>query len=703
MRFDQLQHLVGYVQSRGRARHHASNFVIMIEEDDKLALDRYLRFKAAEPVLKKVYESTHDLPAPMEEVQAEEQDDPSDLREREVHVVSSTGATLTYSSSVTLLDHLCALIPRDRYTSDVKPKYIGDFECTLKLPSALPLAKELLTVKGMPKKSKKEAKRAVAFKAVQQLQLLGVFDEYLSPAASTKGDSITDADGRPIARVEETPEIMTVMVASPWQLGSPWYCQYLFVNGIRVAGVISGAILPNVDFTVEGTFVKLSDAFRIEEISTSTLDLLARFTKLGIWWCVTPSPVVNTPCCFLVPLNADGLPDWTAMERAVENELGSYDWSTITDQSEGGLMLMNGKRYGWPLLLQKFRHDLSLDMKPELDDVNAKFNTYTEYFEATYPSRSRKPGYEPIRPEGRILEVTNMSRRVSPVYSRETQHSGVEESKPSRVYLLPESYCKWVAMSMDIVQAFLVFTPLCQCVTDVYRCQAIQESLKLPPITDALTMEALTLPCALAGFSNQRFETLGDSVLKVAVVTYLYNQFPHKHEGQLDRIKVNCVSNRVLLARAREKGLERFLTSEARFTRAWQYTFDAELSDAGSCRGILRRFPRRSLQDCMEALLGASFICGGIDMALQTGTALGLCFGGASPWPERYKNEREFPSSPMLRHLQETLGYTFQDGQLLLEAVTHPSFFDMNGGSSYQRLEFLGDGKQNLMQLESHN
>ena len=94
----------------------------------------------------------------------------------------------------------------------------------------------------------------------------------------------------------------------------------------------------------------------------------------------------------------------------------------------------------------------------------------------------------------------------------------------------------------------------------------------------------------------------------------------------------------------------------------------------------------------MEAVLGASYLTGGVDMALQAGTALGLCFGGSKPWRERSRPRTAVPSAPLFVKLQEDLKYRFTDGSLLVEAVTHPSF-EAQDGTCYQRLEFLGDGE----------
>ena len=151
---------------------------------------------------------------------------------------------------------------------------------------------------------------------------------------------------------------------------------------------------------------------------------------------------------------------------------------------------------------------------------------------------------------------------------------------------------------------------------------------------------------------------------------------------------------RTLLARAKEQDLEQYLTCEPRSMRVWRFTLPEEQYDYPErpIRTAIRRFPRRSLQDCMEALLGASFITGGIDMALQTGEALGLSMGGRVPWMLRYPLRPQTPVSPLFTELQDALGYRFRCGTLLLEAVTHPSFKSTDC-TSYQRLEWVGDGE----------
>ena len=77
-RFDPLQHMVGYLQSRGRARHRSSKFIIMVQEGHLTHAARYKAFSESEPQLRLVYQSRdirETSPEPGEIEEEEERDD----------------------------------------------------------------------------------------------------------------------------------------------------------------------------------------------------------------------------------------------------------------------------------------------------------------------------------------------------------------------------------------------------------------------------------------------------------------------------------------------------------------------------------------------------------------------------------------------------------------------------------------------------
>lgn len=700
VRFDPIQHMVGYIQSRGRARQKAATFVVMVQEGQVSHVERYKAFSESEPQLRLVYQNREDLPKPVQDdelEEGEEREDPLDLAERERYVVPNTGAILTYNTSIGLLNHLCSLIPRDRFTPIHLPQYSGEFEATLQLPSSLPLPKEHLTFIGPPKRTKKEAKRAAAFMAVKRLHELGVFDDYLLPARSATGDN-DDADGRPIGDVSHVPDMMDVVVRDPWTRGQKLWLHIVRLDGRPAAGLITGSALPAGDLVCAGYYVSTDEAQLVEfddEDESDQRRQLEDFMRMGLWWCITGRGITLPLTCFLVPITHELAVDWNAIEFAVAHPFGIGDWSMVGEEHYGKLLIMSNKEHGRPLLLKRIRHDLTPLSVPPPGSREAAAKTYRDFYIAKY---TRK-GVPPEIPEnGNCVEAVPFPRHTSTVYTLDGSSVPPNKIQTSNTHIYPMGICRWAPLSPEVYHAFRVLPELSHRLTDLYRARAIRAELGLPPIQDDLMIQALTLPSANAGFNNQRLETLGDSVLKLCTVVHLFNRFPHRHEGQLDILRRNSVSNRTLLARAKEVMLEQYLTSEPQTMRVWRFALSGEvdLSDPMPDRYVSRRFPKRSLQDCMEASLGAGFATGGIRMALQVGTALGLGFGGPLPWPARYERLPETPVPVMFHEIQEILGYEFKSGHLLIEAVTHPSFRSPTN-SSYQRLEFMGDALIDLV------
>lgn len=691
--------MVGYLQSRGRARHRSSKFIIMVQEGHLTHAARYKAFSESEPQLRLVYQSRdvrETTPEPGEIEEEEERDDPDDLAERERYTVAHTGAVLTYNNSVGLLNHLCSLIPHDRFTPVHLPKYTGDFQSTLQLPPSLPLPQERLIYHGPEKRSKKEAKRAVAFMAVKQLHQLNVFDDFLLPAQGGSAGDHEDADGRPIQDVSQVPFTLDVKVRDPWTRGAVQYVHAVYLDGVPTAGLVTGTRLPQVELVCQGTYVSLGDALQVDfdaEEEWEQRRMMEEFMRLGLWWCITGRGISLPLTCYLVPITNDLQVDWPTIAKAVANPYGNADWSTVGEEQYFHTLVINRMEHGKPMLLRKIRTDITPMSVPPPGSREAGHATYRDYWLHKFTRRGVVPE---IPEDGPCVEGQPYPRHSTCAYALD--NSGEGQAAPMIVplsILYPMGMCKWGEIPEDVFRSFHVLPELCHRITDVYRARTARIELGLPPIIDDLLIQALTVPSANAGFNNQRLETLGDAVLKLSAVVHLFNRFPHRHEGQLDALRRNCVSNRTLMSRALEHRLEQYLTSESQSMRLWRYTLPPkeDPSEAAPKRWAPRTYPRRSLQDCMEATLGAAFVNGGIQMALYAGTALGLSFGGPCPWNMRYSGMiPETPVASLFTELQEVLGYKFRSGKLLLEAMTHPSFGSMET-SSYQRLEFMGDGE----------
>ncbi|KAI4523212.1 hypothetical protein K525DRAFT_196949 [Schizophyllum commune Loenen D] len=694
VRFDPLQHLVGYLQSRGRARNKFSMFVVMLPEGDESSKAKYDFFRKCEPRLREVYNTRSAEDATNVDADDEvEELSPEMLAERERFVVPSTGAILTYDNAIGLLGHLCSLIPHDPFSPPPAPVYTGDFISTVQLPRSIPLPPSEVVFQGATKTTKKEAKRSAAFRAVRHLHAKDVFDDYLLPMGSRKKARV-DADGR-IIDISDIPVMLDVLVVDPWTIGRRLWLHPIIVDGRCVAGLVTGSVLSDEGLSWKGYDIKLGEP-RETCFDEDERDLLGEYTRLCVWYRITARPLPSQHMSlFIVPLTPDIRPDIAAVRRLLRQPYGSSDWSAV--DVDDVVAVMNENEHARLRRLCGVRDDLTV-MSPlppgSREDARLRSRidcmkpTYRDYFVDRW---TRKKWEARVPCDGPLIQTTLMPRSSSRSYHISNTESMRALEVPDGA-LLPQGHTKWVHLSEDMLAALNVLPPLLRHATDVHRANKARLALGLPYIERDLLIQALTLPCAAMPFNNQRLETLGDAVLELSTTVHLFNKYPHRHEGQLTPLRQICISNKCLLTRAREVQLERFLTSETHSLSVWDYTEDAKVP----ARCARRLFPRRSLQDCMEAILGASYLTGGIDSALHAGTSLGLAFGGSVPWPRRYPRRSRVPVPDLFSELQAKLGYTFRDGVLLCEALTHSSFASLDSYGSYERLEFLGDAVINL-------
>ena len=104
---------------------------------------------------------------------------------------------------------------------------------------------------------------------------------------------------------------------------------------------------------------------------------------------------------------------------------------------------------------------------------------------------------------------------------------------------------------------------------------------------------------AVSDISNERLEFLGDAVLDLCVADHLYRTFSTSAEGDLTQFKSVIVSGGYLVGRARHIGLG-----------DWLLLSESEIRTGGRDRASI-------LEDAYEALIGALYLDGGIDVARE--------------------------------------------------------------------------------------
>ncbi|XP_064986291.1 endoribonuclease Dicer homolog 3a-like isoform X1 [Musa acuminata AAA Group] len=248
------------------------------------------------------------------------------------------------------------------------------------------------------------------------------------------------------------------------------------------------------------------------------------------------------------------------------------------------------------------------------------------------------------------------------------------------------------------------------------------------PIPSFLILEAITTLRCCEDFSMERLELLGDSVLKYAVSCSLFLKFPGKHEGKLSSDRIKIIRNATLHSLGTKHGIQGYIRDAAFEPRRWvapghisihrvpckcglndnevpniilDTISDKSIVIGKACDRGHRWLCSKTISDCVEALIGAYYVGGGLPAALAFIKWLGIdtefepdmveeAIRTASGWTY-------LPKIHEIETLESKIGYKFTVKGLLLESITHASQQELGVFFCYQRLEFLGDSVLDLL------
>lgn len=107
--FDFPSNYRSYIQSKGRARHKDSEYIIMVPEHEDKFLGKYVQFQQVERILQNMLtDPARRGPSEYELMELDVDIDP--------YVVESTGASATLTSSIALVNRYCTSLPHDALT-----------------------------------------------------------------------------------------------------------------------------------------------------------------------------------------------------------------------------------------------------------------------------------------------------------------------------------------------------------------------------------------------------------------------------------------------------------------------------------------------------------------------------------------------------------------------------------------------------------
>ena len=119
--------------------------------------------------------------------------------------------------------------------------------------------------------------------------------------------------------------------------------------------------------------------------------------------------------------------------------------------------------------------------------------------------------------------------------------------------------------------------------------KVIKHNFKKPSLLET----ALTHKSFDNNFNNEKLEFLGDRVLGLVISEKLLDKFPNEKEGIIDKKFANLVNKKTCLLIARKINLKKFIL-------------------LGASHKKLERSADKIISDCLEAVVGAIYLDGGL-------------------------------------------------------------------------------------------
>lgn len=636
---------------------------------------------------------------------------------------------MSMNSVVPHLQHFCQTLASDQMDHKARFTCVTDEKTNTKtakvfLPSSVDPKLRTASCRH-PWSTKKAAVQDAAFVAYEALYRAGLLNEHLLPVDAP------DLDELDLLDVEAGKSVLTVAdVVDPWSaFTSIWSDESrLFTREIsleakgepviRLSMVLPSPVVVTQPFQCYWNESK-TYTVRIEDrnafdVSSSERKQQLQHATSALLSMVLGSMVIDRQkmlmACFVPDMPAEDLERWSTnvMERqSLQNptrdllssrqNLGHHDNVRVRD-----LLIHNSAHFMAPYIAESIC-------------LAAPTRTYglLKSGRTIVNQREEQLCVQAIRlPKRRdYLHVTkhrNDTPKKSP-YTRET---------------IPVDDCLITSVSSSLARATL-FIPSILHVQEISMIAHEVRTNLLAAVDvqdNSLILTAISASSANEQSNYQRFEFLGDCLLKLCTTIQLMADYPQHPEAYLTRMKGRLVSNENLAKAALDLGLDRYIITKAFTGQKWRPIYVDDCITASDETTSTRQMSKKVLADVVEALIGAAYLDGvgvtadfegggdfnsqGLDKALKCiklflpkikwfslAQAHGKVFTQLVPTTS--SNLSTFPyQNDLLIQPQTLLSHTFAHPALLLTALTHASHQPSPTSPhqhNYERLEFLGD------------
>ncbi|KAJ9546095.1 hypothetical protein OSB04_025802 [Centaurea solstitialis] len=715
IRFDPSSTVCSFIQSRGRARMRDSDFLLLIRSGDTETLNKVNNYLESGKIMRE--ESLKNASQPCHPLDSE-------IFNEAVYRVESTGASLSLSSSISMVYFYCSRLPSDGYFKPY-PRFDIDKElgtCSIYFPKSCPLA--TVHVQGKAKMLKQLA----CLEACKKLHEMGALTDNLVPDTVEKAvDTLENA----FDYVEEQVQYMPPELIGRFGKDSTKLYHFYqiklkknFDYDVPLQDIVLGVSTKfeiddeEISFELEadrgsiavsvsymGTCVLTSEQIILSHqfqmmvlrvlLDHSIMKLKSYFDKLG-------SKNSHLTCDYLL-LPSNGFHknqlfiDW----KSVRSALFPYENAAncpLTGDNHQKVHTKNG-------LTCSCLVENSLVCTPHNERLYCTTKRFADLNgKSTMNKREGEYGidleYEDELFFGarQLFTIRNRLQRGRYHKEKEASSAGVE---------LPSELC-YIVMTPISISTFYSFSfiPSIMHRIESWLLALNLKEMHLGPsrpngnIPTLKVLEAITTKKCLEPFHLESFETLGDSFLKYAASQQLFKTLQAQHEGILSSRREKIISNDSLCKLGCNRKLPGFIRNEPFDPKTW--VLPGDFSDSLEWEeeflsnerniyiGKTRTIKKKVVADVVEALIGVFLVEGGEIAALSFMSWLGInvdlvnqpYIRNVTLEPERFLN---------IQRLESILGYTFRDASLLVEALTHGSYMVPEVPRCYQRLEFLGD------------
>ncbi|KAL0933130.1 RNase3 domain protein [Colletotrichum truncatum] len=745
IRFDLYKSAIQYIQSKGRARQMDSEYLSFIEEGN----GRHSRV-----VAQAMYDQStlrRFCTALPEDRKIAGLDAEATILQGESHyksyVIESTGAKLTWGSSLEVLAHFTASLRKSSHET-LAPEYVivnqGQyFVAEVQLPPQSPV----LSIIGFPHKNKQSARCSAAFEMCKLLIKKRYIDHHLHSVFVKKLPVMRNArlavssNRRTEYEMRSKPEVWS-------RLGS---FDVLFITVLKLEtpaalGRISKPLiiltreqLPNLP-TIPLFFSNNhhSEVHPVSlptpiQISTSDSEALKEFTFRifkDVFSKEYEASVADIPY-FLAPTREDhsvklsqiddpaSLIDWAHLGATKGKEY--LDWNENTPQEFFKDKLVIDQYAG----SRKFYlRGLRTDMKPTdlvpagvpdpghrawRDDSIEK--NIIEYSVSLWAKARQKRTWQKNQPvvEAEIVSLRRNLLDDSIKAMTEEQRICYVILEPLRVSTLPFEVAVMASTFPAIISridSVMIALDACKMLNlDIRPDLALEALTKDSDNSEEHDREKINFQSGM-GNNYERLEFLGDCFLKMATTIAIFTSRPDEDEFDYHVQRMLLICNRNLFNKAVDKRLYEYVRSRSFDRRSW-YPQGLQLKRGKQSQPANKHaLGDKSIADVCEALIGAAYLtyadCGNFDMAIQAVTAMVKDKNHQmTSWSDYYAAyippEWQFRKSTavqreIVRQIKNEMGYEFKSPALLRSAFKHPSYPKAYESlPNYQRLEFLGD------------